>query len=319
MRNRFTAIVFVMIFLWAFQVHAGPMGDRPRIWPEFQYRDGKADSPFSGSLDEADDEISAMDLLFGEVEYAKKGMEEIALPSEEGRANIPVNAFIFTYGEYLHQWNIPQHQVPRETVVFQEKPFDYRGPPPEPEPPPVIPKEEGQKYRYPEELMEPVYQHPTGLADTFELEYALQLEKDAASFAYPFAPKDAPGPVQQMYRYGEVSPGTGAGGVGYGPAQQQSGYQYPAGGTGRGYGPGYGAEGEPQMRKKEGKKGTGGIDTFKGAAGVAKDRPYGMILLGAGLAAVASLFRMFRLSLFILVGWMVFYGKDLWLIILELQ
>ncbi len=44
-----------------------------------------------------------------------------------------------------------------------------------------------------------------------------------------------------------------------------------------------------------------------------------MILLGAGLAAVASLFRMFRLSLFILVGWMVFYGKDLWLIIAELQ
>ena len=115
--------------------------------------------------------------------------------------------------------------------------------------------------------------------------------------------------------YGGVAPGSGAGGVGYGPAQQQSGY---GGGAGRGYGPGYGAEGELQKRKKEG-KGGGGIDTFKGATGVTKDRSYAMILLGAGLAAVASLFRMFRLSLFILVGWMVFYGKDLWLIISELQ
>ena len=44
-----------------------------------------------------------------------------------------------------------------------------------------------------------------------------------------------------------------------------------------------------------------------------------MILLGAGLAAVAALFRMFRLSLFILVGWMFFYGRDLWQIIVTLQ
>ena len=33
----------------------------------------------------------------------------------------------------------------------------------------------------------------------------------------------------------------------------------------------------------------------------------------------AALFRMFRLSLFILVGWILFYGKDLWQIIVTLQ
>jgi hypothetical protein len=319
MRKRFTGFFFMTAFFWAFQAAAGPIGDRPRIWPEFQYRNGAPDSPFSGVLNDLDDEISAMDLLFGEVGSAKTSEEALELPPEEDRTKIPVSAFIFTYGAYLHRWNVPQHQVPQEIPVFQERPFDYKGPPPEPKPPPAIPKEEGEKYRYPEEHMSPVHVHPTGLADTFELEYALQLEADAARFMYPYAPKDAPEAVQRIYMYGEVSPGTGAGGVGYGPAQQQYGYQYPAGVAGGGYGPGYGAGGEPQKRKKEGKVGKGGIDTFKGAPGVAKDRPYAMILLGAGLAAVASLFRMFRLSLFILVGWMVFYGKDLWLIIAELQ
>jgi len=310
------AIIFMTAFLWAFQLDAGPIGDHPRIWPEFQYRDGAADSPFSSQLDDVDDEISAMDLLFGEIGAKGKSEVALALPSEEGRAKISFSAFLFAFGDYLHRWNIPRHQVPQEIPVFQERPFGYRGPPPEPTPPPAIPKEEGGKYRYPEELMAPVHQHPTGLADTFELEYTMQLEKDTARFMYPYAPKDAPAPVQQAYRYGEVSPGTGAGGVGYGPAQQQSGYG--GGGAGRGYGPGYGAGGELQKRKKEG-KGGGGVDTFKGSTGVTKDRPYAMILLGASLAAVASLFRMFRLSLFILVGWMVFYGKDLWLIIAELQ
>ena len=315
MRKWVTAIFFMTTFLWAFQAIAGPIGDSPRIWPEFQYRDGASGSPFSGRLDDVDDEISAMDLLFGEIDSAKKSEGAIELPSEEDRAKIPISTFIFSYGAYLHRWNIPRHQVPQEMPVFQERSFDYKGPPPEPIPPPAIPQEEGGKYRYPEELMEPVYKHPTGLVDTFEVEYSLQLEKDAARFMYPFAPKDAPAPVQQTYMYGGVAPGSGAGGVGYGPAQQQYGY---GGGAGRGYGPGFDAAGELQKRKKEG-KGGGGIDTFKGATGVTKDRSYAMILLGAGLAAVASLFRMFRLSLFILVGWMVFYGKDLWLIISELQ
>lgn len=317
MRKWVTAIFFMTAFLWAFQAIAGPIGDSPRIWPEFQYRDGVSDSPFSGRLDDVDDEISAMDLLFGEMGAEAKSGEPMALPSEEGRAKIPLNAFLFTYGDYLHRWNIPQHQVPQKMPVFQEKPFDYKGPPPEPKAPSAIPPEEGARYRYPEELMTPAHVYPTGLTDTFELEYALQLEADAARFMYPYAPKDAPVPVQRIYMYG-VSPGTGAAGVGYGPAQQQYGYQYPVGGAGGGYGPGYGADGEPQKRKKEG---MGGVETFKqkGPPGVTKDRPYAMILLGAGLAAVASLFGMFRLSLFILAGWMVFYGRDLWLIIVELQ
>jgi len=319
MRKWVTAIVFMTAFLWAFQADAGPIGDSPRIWPEFQYRDGAAESPFSGRLDDVDDEISAMDLLFGEIDARGKSEAALALPSEEGRAKIPVNAFLFAFGDYLHRWNIPRHLVPREMPMSQERPFDYRGPPPEPKPPPAIPQEEGGKYRYPEELMASRHVYPTGLVDTFELEYALQLEADAVRFMYPYAPKDTPEPVQRIYMYGEVSPGTGAGGVGYGPAQQQYGYQYPAGGAGRGYGPGYGAGGKPQKLRKAKKEGKGGVETFKGKRNVTKNRPYAMILLGAGLAAVASLFRMFRLSLFILVGWMVFYGKDLWLIILELQ
>jgi len=165
--------------------------------------------------------------------------------------------------------------------------------------------------------MTPVHQHPTGFVDSFELEYALQLEADAARMRRVSCThtlrKMRPRPYKEYICMGRCLR------VGYGPAQQQYGYQYPAGGAGGGYGPGYGAEGEAQKRKK--KEGKGGVETFKqkGTSGVTKDRPYTMILLGAGLAAVASLFRMFRLSLFILVGWMVFYGKDLWLIIAELQ
>ena len=319
MRKWFTVIVFMTAFFWAFQTIAGPIGDQPRIWPEFQYRNDSPAEPFSGALNNLENEISAMDLLFGEID-SPKSSEDIALPSSErDPAKIPVSAFIFSYGTYLHRWNIPQHHVRQEAPVFQEKPFDYKGPPPEPKPPPAIPKEQDEKYRYPAELITPAHMYPTVLTDTFELEYSLQLEADAARFMYPYAPKDAPEAVQRIYMYGEVSPGTGAGGVGYGPAQQQHGYQYPAGGAGSAYGPGVAPKGEPQKRDKKGKIGKGGSDTYKGASSVGKDRPYGMILLGAGLAAIASLFRMFRLSLFILVGWMVFYGKDLWLIISELQ
>ena len=318
MRKRVTAIVFMMAFLWAFQADAGPIGDSPRIWPEFQYRDGLAESPFSDILDEADDEISAMDLLFGEVDSPKKSAGAIRLPPEEDLAKIPFSAFILTYGAYRHRWDIPQHRVPQKLPVlqFQERPFIYRGPAPEPTPPPAIPQEEGGKYRYPKELMASRHVHPTGLADTFGLGYTLQLEKDADRFMYPYVPKDTPAPVQRVYRYGGVAPGTGAGGVGDGPAQQQDRY---GSGARRGYGPGFDAAGKPQKRDKEGRGGRGDVQTFKRASGVSKGRPYAMILLGASLAAVVSLFRMFKLSLFILVGWMVFYWKDLWRIIVELQ
>jgi len=33
---------------------------------------------------------------------------------------------------------------------------------------------------------------------------------------------------------------------------------------------------------------------------------------------VAALFRMFRLSLVIMVGWLIFYGRDVWRIIVDL-
>ncbi len=318
MRKLITAIILVLAFLWTFHATASPIGDRPRIWPDFQYSVNAVHSPFSGALYGATDEISDMDLFFGEVDSGRKKGGAFELSFEGDRPEIPFTAFIFSYGAYLHRWDVPRFETPVKTPFFQEKPFDYKGPLPELRPPPVIHAEEGGRYRYPEELMAPVHLHPTGLLDTFELEYALQLEADAARFMYPYAPKDAPEAVQRIYMYGEVSPGTGTGGVGYGPAQQQYGYQYPAGGAGGDYGPGYGDRGEPQKRKKEGK---GGVETFKqkGSPGVTKDRPYTMILLGAGLAAVASLFRMFRLSLFIMVGWSVFYWKDLWLIIAELQ
>ncbi len=36
MRKRVTVIFFMTAFFWAFQAAAGPIGDRPRIWPEFQ-------------------------------------------------------------------------------------------------------------------------------------------------------------------------------------------------------------------------------------------------------------------------------------------
>ena len=214
MRKRITTIIFMTALSWAFQVDAGPIGDRPRIWPEFQYRYGAADSPFSGALDGVDDETIALDLLFGEIEYAPEvGGDSASSSNEEGRPKIPVNAFIFSYGEYRHQWEVPRHQAPRAPIIVQEPTFQYRGPPPEPEPPAVDQEEDPYKYRYPEELIKPVHRHPTGLVDTFELEYSLQLEADAAHYMYPFAPKDIPEPEQRVFRYGKVSPGTGAGGL----------------------------------------------------------------------------------------------------------
>ena len=63
-----------------------------------------------------------------------------------------------------------------------------------------------------------------------------------------------------------------------------------------------------------------GIDELRQEVAVSRTegKPYGMILLGAGLTALAALFRMFRLSLFIMVGWLVFYGRDIWRIIVDL-
>ncbi len=311
------AFFLVAALLLAVQVNAGPIGDRPKIWPEFQYRNVGPHSPFAATLKEADDELAAMELLFGEIVPPGEGEEALQPPSSADRARIPISAFIFTYGAYLHRWDVPRHQVPKDVLVVQEKPFVYKGPPPDPKPPPAIQKEDDKAYRYPEELISPIHQQPAGLQDTFGLEYAMQLEKDASRFAYPYAPKDAPEPVKQMYMYGEVSPGRGESGVEYGPAQQQPGYQYPSGGAGPGE-PGYGPEGEIKKRKKKEKK--GGLEDFKQKAPrLVKERSYGMILLGAGLSAVAAVFRMFRLSLFVLVGWMIFYAKDLWLIIVELQ
>ena len=318
MRKLMTAIILIPAFLWILDAGASPIGDRSRIWPDFQYKDDVAYSQFLGALDGATDEISDMDLLFGDFDFGRKKAGAFELPSDADRVKIPVTTFIFSYGAYLHQWEVPRLEVPIEAPFFQERPFDYKGPPSDPKPQPVIQPEEMDRYRYPEELMTPVHVPPTGLMDTFELEYAMQLEEDAARFRYPFAPKDLPEPEKRFYMYGEVSPGTGAGGVGYGPAQQQYGYQYPAGGAGRGYGPGIDATGELEKRPKKG-KGGGSDFSPKGSSGPGKDRPYAMILVGAGLAAVASLFRMFRLSLLIMVGWAVFFWKDLWLIISELQ
>ena len=189
MRKWIAAVVFMTVFLWALQVDAGPIGDRPRIWPEFQYRDGTFDSPFKGTLDGVDDEISAMGLLIEEIDYAPEVEENNTSSSqEEGRPKIPINAFIFTYGEYRHQWDVPRHQVPREPIVVQEPTFEYRGPPPEPETPPVVQEEDRDKYRYPEGLLEPVHRHPTGLVDTFELEYSCSWRR-CGSLHVPFRPE----------------------------------------------------------------------------------------------------------------------------------
>ena len=316
MRKLMTVIILISaFFLWILDVGASPIGDRLRIWPDFQYKDDVTYSQYSGALDEATDENSDMDLLFGDADLGRKKASAFKLLPEADRTKIPVTAFIFSYGAHLHEWEVPRLEVPISTPFFQERPFDYKGPPPDPKPLPVIQPEEGDRYRYPEELMPPVHMPPTGLTDTFELEYAMQLEEDAARFRYPFAPKDLPEPEKRLYIYGEVSPGTGAGDVGYGPAQQQYGYQYPAG---RGYGPGIDAAGELEKRPKKGKRGESDFNP-KGSSSAGKDRPYAMILLGAGLAAVAALFRMFRLSLLVMVGWAVFFWKDLWLIISELQ
>ena len=243
---------------------------------------------------------------------------------ENKGTRVSVTAYLFSYGAYLHEWELPFFETWAQQGIVAERPFEYRGHFPVPG---YATGPLSGKFEYPyAQLLPKMNQGPS--PDTFTQKYAPPEEQ--ARFAYPhaqMASKAAAGPAAPApsgLRYS--SPGAGyqeggpqAGGPGagesyqYGAPTPESGYPY----------------GQSQMEQRAEERrlmqeqlgqGKGGIGEFRQQVAVSRavGKPYGMILLGAGLVALAALFRMFRLSLFIMVGWLIIYGRDIWRIIVDL-
>ena len=228
---------------------------------------------------------------------------------ENKGATASVTAYLFSYAPYLYEWELPFFDTETPQGLVAERPFEYKGTFPVPG---YASGPEGGKFEYPYAQMLPkMEQGPS--PDTFTQKHAPREEK--AKFAYPheqLAPKRTAGPaapVSSGPRYSSPGAGTQAGtSYQYGTSTPESGYPY-------GQRPM-----ERRLMEEQFGREKGGVEQFRQEVAVSRavGKPYGMILLGAGLTALAALFRMFRLSLFIMVGWLVFYGRDVWRIIVDL-
>ncbi len=234
---------------------------------------------------------------------------------------ISVTAYLFSYGAYLHEWELPFFETQSEQGIMGERPFEYKGPLPVPG---YASGPISGKFEYPyAQLLPRMTQGPS--PDAFSQKYAPPEERP--KFQYPgaqLAPKGAAGPAAPAPPSGPSYsfPGASPQGGGYpgGAAGPGESYQYGTPTRESGYPSGQSPTErqlfEEQLRQE--KKGGGGGFRQEVAVSRAVGKPYGMILFGAGLTAIAALFRMFRLSLFIMVGWIIFYGRDIWRIIVDL-
>ena len=160
MRKQIKIIIGLLFLFWTVNAHASPIGERPEIWLDFQYRETEQDSPLFDAPEKDPVEFWNLGLLRDMPLSENQNRQVLALHSQEETSKIPVYSFIFSYGSYLHRWKIPQFQAPVQTPFFEERPFEYKGPAPEPEPPPQIPLEDVEKYRYPTELITPKHMYP---------------------------------------------------------------------------------------------------------------------------------------------------------------
>ena len=245
-------------------------------------------------------------------------------PFDNGDENkgqrVSVTAYLFSYGAYLHEWELPFFETWTQQGIVAERPFEYRGPFPVPG---YASGPLSGKFEYPyAQLLPKMNQGPS--SDAFTQKYAPPEEQ--ARFAYPhaqLAPKGAEGPAAPApagLRYS--SPGAGLSGR-WCPKQAAPGQRSRTNMGPKLRNPGIHtvrALGNKGLCRSNMAREKGGIEEFRQQVAVSRavGKPYGMILLGAGLAALAALFRMFRLSLFIMVGWIIFYGRDIWRIIVDL-
>ena len=240
---------------------------------------------------------------------------------EKKRPAVSVTAYLFSYGSYLHEWEQPFFEAWTLQGFATERPFAYKGPLSVPG---YASGPVSGKFAYPYSQMFPIGKQSSSL-DAFSRKYAAPAEE--SKFVYPhgqLAPKGAAQAVSPGSGPRFASPGGGSGEGGLqGGGSQGAGagkpYGYGAPSPESGYPPGQSPMEQRIMEEKFNQE-KGGIEQFRQERAVSRaaGKPYGMILFGAGLAAIAALFRMFRLSLVIMVGWIIFYGRDIWRIIVDL-
>ncbi len=236
------------------------------------------------------------------------------------RTEASVTAYLFSYGDYLHEWEFPFFETETVQGLLVERPFEYKGPLPVPG---YASGPVGGRFEYPYAQMFPqMKQGP--VYDAFTQKYAPPEER--SRFEYPIAPSAPKAAARPALPPASAGPTySPPGGVSQGGSSQGGVpgggqfYQYGVPGQASGYPSGQSPT-ERRLMEEQFRREKSRIEDFRQEVAVSRTvgKPYEMILLGAGLAALAAIFRMFRLSLFIMVGWLIFYGRDIWRIIVDL-
>lgn len=281
MRLRIVIAALWLSFAWPVHTGAGPMGSGLRIYPEFHL--GKKES-FSAPALPYDFELDLWQDFKGTLIFPETTLFD-RMEKEEG-PGVRITAFLFSYGSYLHDWNMPYFET-----------WSPRGPqPPEPSHFRLPLPETGfaltleDRYQYP-------YQHlyaiERGSGPAPPAPRSLLLPDTRARYAYPFSPT------------GQVATWTPEGPLFQSP--EELGY------VGR---PGT----PPGVEQPPVASLTAGREQFREDVAISREagKPYGMIVLGGVLAATAAIFRYFKLSSGILLVWVAIYGRDIWRIIVDL-
>ena len=315
MKTRFIIVGYMLLtFLWVLNAVASPIGDLSEHRPYFSYdEDVLQSSPVDGP-----EVIRDID-IWGELtpdDDPTKGLTDGG-QKEEGE-KIPITAFLFSHGKYIHRWDMPFFETRTVSGFPGESPVAYKRPLPEPR---YAPAAEGLRYEY-QHGSTPKHQYIPPLDENI-------LFEEISKHGYPYTPgspkgKRAPGLTGAGYKYPYAgpqmqavpNPGVQMRNV---PAQRGVQYKRPVPG---GLSPEARqreiAKQQAEKLKLEGKKGE--IDQFRMEVAVSRaaGKPYGMILFGAALTSLAVIFRMFKLSFVIMAVWLIFYGAAIWRIIVDL-
>jgi len=293
----------VLALSWPSYAVASPIGDPSETGSHFLYGDDTSTSSLANGPGVTRD----IDIWEGLTPYDDftKGLSDRGL-KEEGE-KIPITVFLFSYGRYVHAWDLPYFEAWTLRGFFPERPFEYKG-----------------LLHYPRYALGPEgrrYEYPYGYTSRYNyippLEDKYILFEEISRYGYPYTPtgpkgRPAPGLLGVGYQYPYAGPQMkGA------PAEEA--YKYDEFGRPLPGGlPQEARERKIEKRKPEGGKGELAQFREKVAVSRAAGKPYGMILFGAGLTSLAAVFRMFKLSLVIMVVWLTFYGAAIWRIIVDL-
>ena len=300
MKTRFMIIgCMVLALSWVVDAVASPIGDPTETGSHFLY----GDDTLTSSLANGRGVTRDIDIWEGLTPYDDFTKELSDRGQKEEGEKIPITAFLFSHGRYIHGWDLPYFEAWTLRGFFPQRPFEYKGPLPDP------------RYAFGPESRR--YEYPYGYTSRYI--YIPPFDKyilfaEISRYGYPYIPigpkgRPAPGLVGAGYQYPYGGPQMK--GV---PAEEAYKYGRPLPG---GLSPEV-REREIEKRKLEGKEGELAQFREEVAVSRAAGKPYGMILFGAGLTSLAAVFRMFRLSLVIMVVWLTFYGPAIWRIIVDL-